>query len=271
MNIRSLENHIALASSNQIESICEPLKKLGITYFSFVRSFKDGSHIRLSNNPIWTKHYYEREFYNVIIEQVPDDDGNILWMNIDRYPLFYEASEYFDVDNGTVIVLTIDDVVERYFFGSTKTNKQVNYIYLHQLDLLKRFILYFKEVAQPLIDEADKTRIIVHQKIFNKQNEEFYNNGIIQDFLDDVKISKVSIRIKGKDFQISSNEAKILALLKCGYTAKDIAREIGLTQKTIEIYRDKLKDKLNQFSRGHLVSLAHSNSLLDIDLLKDKE
>jgi len=260
-------NHIALVSSTQVAEICKPLKKLGISYFSFVRSFKDGSHIRLANNAAWTQHYYTREFYNVIVKQIPDKEGNILWSCMDRYPLFYEASEYFDVDNGTAIVITTGDVVERYFFGSTKENIDVNHVYLHHLDLLKKFILYFKEIAKPLIDKATETKILVPQRL--QRDEDVYADGVIKDFLNDIKITKVSIRVKGKDIFITPNEAKILSLMKYGYTAKDISKEIGLKSKTIEIYRDNLKLKLNQFTRGNLVSLANSNSLLEIDLLND--
>lgn len=265
MSISLTAHHIALSSSDNIKEICSPLERLGINYFSFVRSYKNGSHIRLSNNPAWTQHYYKREFYNVILKQVLDSEGNILWSNIDKYPLFYEASEFFDVDNGTVIVLTIDDVTERYFFGSTKANRQVNHIYIHQLDLLKIFILYFKETAKILIEKAEKTKIIVPQK--QPCVNDMYNPSQINNFLNEIKINKVCVRVKGQDFYISSNEAKILSLMKCGYTAKEISKEVGLKQKTIEIYRDKLKSKLDLFTRGHLVSLAMSNSLLNIKLI----
>jgi len=266
MGIELLPSHIALSSADMVADICKPLEKLGITYFSFVRSFKDGSHIRLSNNPAWTQHYYSREFYNVVINQVPDAEGNIPWSCIDRYPLFHDASEYFDVDNGIVMVITSDDIVERYFFGSTRENRQVNYIYLHQIDILKKFVLYFKEYANSLIDKATKTRIMVPKPILDDEDEKFYSNDLISEFLDDIQIKKVCIRAKGEDIFISQNEAKILSLMKCGYTAKNISNEIGLTPKTVEIYRDKLKTKLNQYSRNNLVSLAKSNSLLDMEL-----
>jgi len=268
MGIEFLQNHIALASSNEISNICAPLSKLGINYFSFVRSFKDGSHVRLSNNPAWTQHYYLRGFYNIVIKQIPDLEGNILWSCIDKFPLFHEASEYFNVDNGTVMIVTIDDIVERYFFGSTRENKQVNYIYLNQTDLLKKFILYFKETAKKIIDLSEKSKIIIPRNEPEKKDEQFYCDSLIEEFLNEIKVNKVCIRAYGKDIYISSNEAKILSLMKFGCTAKEISKVIGLKRKTIEIYRDKLKSKLDQYTRGNLTSLANSNSLLDINLLK---
>jgi hypothetical protein len=268
MSIEFLQNHIALASSSQINEICKPLAKLGITYFSFVRSFQDGSHIRLSNNAAWTQHYYSRGFYNVVTKQVPDAEGNLLWSTIDRYPLFHDASEFFDVDNGTVLVVTADDVVERYFFGSTRENKQVNYIYIHKLDLLKRFILYFKEVAGLLINQAAKTKIIIPKLNSIDEDQNYYNDELLQDFLEDIKITKVSIRTKGEDFYVSPNMAKILSLMKYGCCTKEISKKVGLTSKTVEGYRDKLKNQLDLGSSGNLALLANSNSLLEVNLLK---
>ena len=144
----------------------------------------------------------------------------------------------------------------------------MNYIYLHQPELLKKFIIYFKDVANKLITEAESKKIILPPRILNKQDSEFYSNEVVQNFLNDIKLAKVSIRVNGSDMYISNNEAKILSLMKHGYTAKEISCEISLKKKTIEIYRDNLREKLNQYTRGNLVSLAQRNSLLDIDLLK---
>jgi len=83
MDTNLIKNHLVLTSVNQIDQICAPLKILGINYFSFVRSFKDGSHIRLSNNAQWTEHYYARGFYNIILKQVPNKDSHVLWSCID--------------------------------------------------------------------------------------------------------------------------------------------------------------------------------------------
>jgi DNA-binding NarL/FixJ family response regulator len=77
----------------------------------------------------------------------------------------------------------------------------------------------------------------------------------------------VCVRTQGQDFYITPNNAKILSLMKCGYTSKEISNEVGLKQKTVEIYRDNLKDKLLQFSQSNLLSIAKSNSLLDFKLL----
>lgn len=268
MMLKMTNDHIAINASNDIQQITKPLLKLGVSYFSYVRSYEDGSHIRLSNNAPWTRHYYDRGFYNVVIRQVPAMDSCLLWNNIDKYPLFHEASEYFNIDNGAVIVVKSDDITERYFFGATRDNTAVNAIYLYRMDLLKRFILYFKEMARDIICTAEKSKIM--QLVVNQDqaNRHFIQDEELNHYYDQTRIDKMCVRMRGIDYYVSANEAKILSLMKRGYSAKQIAHEIGLSQKTIEIYRDKLKSKFDCFTRNELMSSVRKNTLLDYDLLE---
>lgn len=116
-----------------------------------------------------------------------------------------------------------------------------------------------------MIEKSEKSKIFIPKK--HQENIDDTNINVINDFLNEIKFNKVCIRAKGQDFFISPNEAKILSLMKCGYTSKEISSEIGLKKKTVEIYRDKLKIKLDLFTRGNLVSLSRSNTLLNVNLL----
>lgn len=266
MDANFIKNHLVLTSAQEIEQICSPLKILGITYFSFVRSFKDGSHIRLSNHAQWTEHYYTRGFYNVILKQVPNKDSNVLWSCIDRYPLFQEASE-FNIDNGTVIVLSGENVVERYFFGSTRDNHQVNHIYIYKQDLLNKFILYFKEQAHHLIKSSLKRKIILPKQ--KDSDTAFYNDVLINDFLDKIKVKKVYVNVSGVDLEISKKEAQILSFMKLGYSAKEIAKEVKLSVNTIDIYRGGIREKLGIRNSIDLFKNINQKSLLSADLFID--
>ena len=55
---------------------------------------------------------------------------------------------------------------------------------------------------------------------------------------------------KATTFYVTPNEAKNSLFDEVRlHSHKDISKQIGLKTKTIEIYRDKLKLKLDQFSR----------------------
>jgi|GEM_PF-4027328 len=257
MNIKT-QNEI-----EQMHDICKPLGKLGISYFNFVRYYQDGTHIKLSNQSVCAKHYHKH--------QVPDFEGTLLWSNINKHPLFYEIAEFREVDNGTLIVLKFGDVTERYFFGSTQSNGKTNYSYMYHLDLLKRFIFYFKEIAKPLIKQAEKTKVMASSQGIVTAERYILCQNKINEFISQTKFNKICIRVNTQDVYVNLNEAKILTLMKNGYTAKEISLAIGLTRKTVEIYRDKLKIKLDLFSRSGLLSIAHANSLLSLNLLENTD
>ncbi len=267
LNKTNLNKHIVLTSASEIDVICQPLEKIDINYFSFVRSFKDGSHIRLSNNPYWTKHYYDKKFYNVILKQVPENNCNILWSSIDRYPLFSDASEHFDIDNGTVIVISYDDFVERYFFGSGKHNVHVNHLYQFSQDIFYKFIIYFKEKAADIIVSANKQRILVPKANFNEEDRAFYSSDLINEFLEAIKISKFYITVRGEDLPITAKEAKVLSCLKAGLSSKEIANVTKLSNRSIDAYKNSLKDKLSLYGTKNLIEIARKNELCDFKLL----
>jgi hypothetical protein len=48
-----LKNHFALTSANDVNDICLPLQDIGITYFNYLKIYKDGSRELLTNNAPW--------------------------------------------------------------------------------------------------------------------------------------------------------------------------------------------------------------------------
>jgi len=187
-------------------------------------------------------------------------------VHVPRYPLFQEASE-FNIDNGTVIVLTGEDIVERYFFGSTRDNHQINHIYLHKQDLLNKFILYFKEQAYLLIKSSLKNKFFLPKQ--KDADKEFYNDNIINDFLEKIKIKKFYVNVSGVDLEISKKEAQILSLMKLGYSAKEIAKEVKLSVKTVEIYRCEIKNKLGIHNSLEFFKNINQKNILNINLFLD--
>lgn len=241
----NLKNHIALTSASDIQDICAPLKRLGITYFTYFKTYKDGSHIRLSNDASWTEHYYKRKFYNVIVKQVPPLNGCVLWSCLDEYPIFTEAAEYFNVDNGVVLVVRSGDTVERYFFGSTRDNTILKRYYFFNIEFLNRFVLYFKDRGSHIIEEAVKHKIYTPKiNLVLDKDEDFYQNSNIIKFLEETKIKRYCITIEGEDFYFPEREAQVLAMLKKGYSAKEMAKKLDVNYRTIEKFKEKLRERL---------------------------
>ena len=63
--------------------------------------------------------------------------------------------------------------------------------------------------------------------------------------------------------QLSGREREVLALLAGGLTSKDVARQLGLSAKTVENHRARVLAKLGAVNTAAAVALAHQHGLLD--------
>jgi two-component system response regulator NreC len=66
--------------------------------------------------------------------------------------------------------------------------------------------------------------------------------------------------------QLSDREREVFGLVARGYTAREIAVKLHLSDKSVETYRQRIMHKMNLPSRAALVEYALANGLLDDDL-----
>jgi DNA-binding NarL/FixJ family response regulator len=62
---------------------------------------------------------------------------------------------------------------------------------------------------------------------------------------------------------LSDREYQVLRLLGSGKTISDIARDLGLSVKTVSTYRARVLDKLGMRSNAELMRYAIENHLLE--------
>lgn len=62
--------------------------------------------------------------------------------------------------------------------------------------------------------------------------------------------------------QLSIREFEILALIAKGWSAKEVARNCGITPRTVESHLDAVRIKLRARNRTHMVAIALSSTLL---------
>lgn len=61
---------------------------------------------------------------------------------------------------------------------------------------------------------------------------------------------------------LSKRESEVLVLLAEGHTAKEAAEKLGVSKKTVDTYRARIKEKLDLASRAELVRYARETGLL---------
>jgi DNA-binding CsgD family transcriptional regulator len=240
------EKHFFLTSSGQIDEIIKPLKDhFGINSFVYFKNFNDGSEIRLTNQPEWIQYYYEQGLYKLsYCEGRPSDfvKARLIWAGITVANPVLEKARQFNIDHGMTFVEPCADGCEFFFIGTALGRADVMSKYLSNIDLLERFLDYFRVKAKPLIDEASKHKIIIPGK-FEAVSQTFCLQDLNRtDFLN--AISPV---------EFSARELECMRLLAKGYTQKMIAKELGISPRTVETYLNHVKEKTGSYSKGDLV------------------
>jgi DNA-binding CsgD family transcriptional regulator len=266
-----LTNHFSLASAVEVNNICrEPLSDSGISYFNYIKIYNDGSRELLTNNPDWIDFFYQNGLYKtaavVNIEHLLPK-GYFLWSELENGdPAYTYGRDFYNIDNGISFVEKTKEATILYIFASTRSNYAINNFYLRNIDLFRRFILYFNDKADKLIKKARNNKIILPEKQIIK-NLNLDHNIIGDDeknaFIKSTIIKKFTIVNNGERIQLSRREAESAAYMVNGYTSKEIAKILGLSFRTIEKFNLKVKAKLAYKTKQELENVLTDTGLIE--------
>lgn len=261
INKQQLKSLPCFTHHEDIVTLCQPLFKLGISSYVYVRTYVDGSEFRLGNRSDWLEHYYTQGLYKEsIFEKAPQYyQSNTMPCPtlichstlVSHSRIIDSAKNDFNIDHGMTILNKEHDYCEKIFFCSASNNPGVINLYLNDMDLLISFNRYFKEKALPLINEAKL------QRLYLPCNEQL--NALQQQDLNTVNRSravediKQELKIGLPHSPLSSREQQIANLLIQGYTAAQIAEKFFLSRRTVEAHTANMKEKLQVQNKAQLL------------------
>lgn len=264
MIINIKESHPFFTSANDVDMILRPLKEsFNISSLVYQRNFNDGSEIRLSNQPDWIKYFYEQGYILISgFEKHPThyQSSFVVWSHLSHHQPILQAARGFNIDHGVTIIEKTEDGCEFFFLGTTPDKPYVANLLINNLELLQRFILYFKQQAAPLLKTADSNRIIIPHKYQHVNSDE---RGI--PFKTDTTASNTKQLFKLKKFSLdnslslSMREINCAQLLIQGKSARLIAQQLFISPRTVETHVQNIKDKLHCYTKAELI-----NKLLDL-------
>lgn len=247
-----LKNHFSLTSAIDIQSVCEPLKAIGISYFNYLKIYNnDGSRELLTNNAEWIDHFYKNALYDTVgaidVEHLLPK-GYFLWSELDENdPCYTQGRELFNIDHGLSFVMRRKDVTYLYIFASTRDNTAINNYYIRNIDLIRRFIYYFNDKALPLMKEAADNRIYLPNKqIISEDSLQrcALDNKLRQDFYNNTEIDRYFILSEADDLYVTKKQAECIAYMMEGATAKETAYKMNISYRTVEGYIEDVKTKI---------------------------
>jgi DNA-binding CsgD family transcriptional regulator len=248
-----------------IKEICNPLKKLNISYFAHVHLDKNGSFSAICNNPEFAEIYYQKKYYNidvhtanldlfgkyVVWDHVPRD-GKTLQMGIDAFDL--------GIKHTFSIIEKNKHGIDFYHFSTHLDSDLINQFYISNIGLLKLFINYFtKNIKQhrKLYKAYDyRTELDEHAKgyilkpdthlILQKNKEEFIRS-LNQNYRKDIAPNKINL---------TKREMEIVSKILNGYSAKAISNEFFISRRTVEHHTENIKNKFGATSKAELIKMA---------------
>jgi DNA-binding CsgD family transcriptional regulator len=260
INKQQLKSLPCFTHHEDIVTLCQPLFKLGVSNYVYVRTYADGSEFRLGNRSDWLEHYYTQGLYQEsIFERTPQyyQPDATPWSTVvchstlvSHSRILDSAKNDFNIDHGMTILNKENDYCEKIFFASASANPGVINLYLNDMDLLLNFNRYFKERASPLINEAKLHRLYL------QCNEQL--NALQQQDLDTVNRKAVGdikkeLKIVSPHNPLSPREQQIADLLVQGYTAAQIAEKFFLSRRTVEAHTVNMKEKLQVRNKAQLL------------------
>jgi DNA-binding CsgD family transcriptional regulator len=265
---QDIEQFLAQLDLDKIKQLCQPLDEhFGLTSFVYRKSYNDGTEINISNQPEWVKYVYSNAylFQESAFDKHPDyyESGVVLWSQLKGHVIL-EHARLFDIDHGVTIMKKVADGVELCYFGTKQDRPEVVARYINNIDLLDRFILYFKEQASDIIKKADKNRLVIPNK-FELTKTHADDLKATQpdlsrdDFLKATQLHEFHFNGKCAGITFSATEIKIIEYLLKGMTSEEIGKAIFRSSRTVEDYLGKLREKLNVKTKSQLIQKLSSS------------
>lgn len=240
----------------RIKSFSADLKNYGVNFFTYSRVYKDNKFIFLCDNEDWYKVKLENNLFDFngfvcvneiksnnfskyVVSGTPQEDVKLLsymhtlglWNSIDYY---WVTDHYIEVTH----------------FGGALHNPCMINFYINNSLLLEYYIFLFRQKFHDILEPPDDILLIpLNDKMPDfEENQEIFNALLTND------LKNFPLTIKNQVYSISRRQAQCLGLCLYGKTAKEIARFLDISFRTVEDHISNLKYKTEHTSLSSLLS-----------------
>lgn len=269
-----INKHPSLILNHDINTICNPLKKLNIDYFAHVLVTPQNHFSAIATSAGFTEHYLKKKYYNIDVHV--EDMNFTQYLIVDMFDLkgvtaqLQSEAAMFGVKHVFTIIEQDSEGRHYYHFGNSGNSFAINQNYLSNLDLLKAFIPYFKSQinSSKELKIAHELKFQIQTNTANCQKFSAIQELATEDRLEYIKLigepSKENLVLLNKasnlPVKLTVQQSKCVNLLASGNTNKQIAKKLGLSIRTIQHYLDRVRYISGCRSSKELIALFHSLS-----------
>lgn len=260
-------------ASSEVKKICEPLDRVGIRFFRYLRVFEDCSYITLMNG----YNEFLANYYDVIHDlgnywgksirytESKDKPFYLVWpmdgFNRDiNMSLFYNHNIW----NGISLIYKHKEYIEIVSYAFDRNSSQGGNLFLNCQNFLEDFASYFKQHLGAIIGEAEQSKRAVFSNKFKifARSKEFVEQKNTLDSIKDVSIDANILDTDRGVVRLTDKERECLEMFAQGKTAKDVAREVDISHRTVEYHMFRMKHKTGASNKSDLLELFFKNKTL---------
>jgi len=253
----------------RLQDICEPLRLFDISNFSYAKITRDQKFFRVGTHEGYTDLFFKHDLYNqsdcyrgflrsssfseekrtLSFLWTPQGPGGSVRMSVNMW-------------NGISFYQTTGDYIETWAFGGTLENSGLTEFYLNNLDILKKFLMYFKSAAKDIIDLADKHKTIGLPFHEGSQNPYRADPEKVLEFHKKILTKRYPVSLGQNEFNLTLREIECLLYKSQGLTAKQIARKCNISPRTVETHFNTILFKSGLEHMNQLIYLCKEEGLL---------
>lgn len=218
----------AFSLGAEINQLAQPLfNSINANYFDYNRIYPNNGFLSLASDTHWLEHFFKQHYK---IGTAIVQSGIHLWDYYYYQKPIQVAKEAFNHAHGITIIYKRQNYIEYIDIAASNIHREIVSIYLNNFNLIEAFIQDFIEKAAPLISLAEAELVKLPSDV-----TENITNDLLQP--DDCYLLQ-KFKLTRREYQCLENYFK-------GSTAKETARILNLSYRTVEEHFNNLKRKLN--------------------------
>lgn len=249
-----VKRHVAYTSANDVTEICKPLfETVDLNFFGYSKKCVDGSLLTLTTNRESLCNTFQKKYPLDVTKQL---SGVHLFESYMTEEMIRDEKE-LGLYSGITIFKQNEAYTEVYFFAAPETNRSVIDFYFNHLDVLEKFIFYFKDKAHSLIEQAKKERFIIPNYLQDKNN--IFTEKSYGEFCELLKSKRVYLNLKSREVMLTRREYEVLLQFTQGRTTKEVAKVLNISPRTAESHLENAKNKTNCTFKSQLIDMLRDN------------